>query len=153
MFDQKRNAIYAKKEKSIEDMNIFEKEAFKSKHETLSGNGALKYDTTGNPFVDDFAALGTYKAPRAAKDVFETMNKLWSIDPIKTLKLTVYLRLITRNTKLFDGKKLNVQRGQGLKSEFFHRLLWLSTYHSGTFKKNLDIFVCAGSWDDIFELM
>lgn len=153
MFDQKRNAIYAKKEKSIEDMNIFEKEVFKSKHETLSGNGALKYDTTGNPFVDDFAALGTYKAPRAAKDVFETMNKLWSIDPIKTLKLTVYLRLITRNTKLFDGKKLNVQRGQGLKSEFFHRLLWLSTYHSGTFKKNLDIFVCAGSWDDIFELM
>lgn len=153
MFETKRNSLYEKKEKSINEMNIFEKEMFKEKHETLSGNGALKYSTSGNPFVDDFAALGTYKEPRNISDVFATMNHLWSIDPIKTLKLTVYLRMITRNTKLFDGTKLTVQRGQGLKAEFFNRLLWLATYHPDTFKKNIDVFICAGSWDDIFELM
>ena len=119
MFETKRNALYEKKEKSIAEMNIFEKEMFKSKHETLSGNGALKFSTSGNPFVDDFAALGTYKEPRDISEVFATMNHLWSLDPIKTLKLTVYLRMITRNTKLFDGTKLTVQRGQGLKAEFF----------------------------------
>lgn len=154
MFDQTRNTLFTtKKEKDVKDMNIFEKEMFKSSHETLSGNGSLKYSTTGNPFVDDFAALGTYKEPRSVQDVFATMHALWSIDPIKTLRLSVYLRLITRNTKMFDGTKLEVQRGQGLKSEFFHRLLWLAVYQPDTFKKNLDIFVCAGSWDDLFELM
>lgn len=153
MFEQKRTTFYAKKEKSISEMNLFEKEMFKSQHETLSGNGALKYDTTGNPFVDDFAAIGTYKNPRPITEVFATMNHLWSIDPIKTLQLSVYLRLITRNTKLFDGNVLNVQRGQGLKAEFFNRMIWLATYHRDTFIKNLDILVCAGSWDDIFELM
>ena len=153
MFDQTRNTLFTKKEKDVKDMNIFEKEMFKSSHETLSGNGSLKYSTTGNPFVDDFATLGTYKEPRSVQDVFATMHALWSIDPIKTLRLSVYLRLITRNTKMFDGTKLEVQRGQGLKSEFFHRLLWLAVYQPDTFKKNLDIFVCAGSWDDLFELM
>ena len=153
MFEQKRTSLYVKKEKEVKDMNIFEQEIFKSQHETLSGNGALKYSTSGNIFVDDFAALGSYKKPREIGEVFATMNELWSKDPITTLKLTVYLRLITRNTKLFDGNKLSVQRGQGLKSEFFNRLMWLATYHPNTFYKNLDIFICAGSWDDIFELM
>ena len=103
MFEQKRTTFYTKKEKNISEMNLFEQEMFKSKHETLSGNGSLKYDTTGNPFVDDFAAIGNYKDPRPITDVFATMNHLWSIDPIKTLQLSVYLRLITRNTKLFGN--------------------------------------------------
>lgn len=153
MFEQKRTNFYQKKEQNINEMNIFEQEMFKSEHETLSGNGALKYSTSGNPFVDDFAAIGTYKQPRPINEVFATMNHLWTIDPIKTLQLSVYLRLITRNTKLFDGTKLSVQRGQGLKAEFYHRMIWLATYHPDTFKKNIDILICAGSWDDVFELM
>lgn len=153
MFEQKRTNLFQKKEKSVSEMNVFEKEMFKSKHETLSGNGALKYDTTGNPFVDDFAAIGTYKEPRPIQEVFDTMDRLWAINPLLTLQLTVYLRLITRNTKLFDGKKLDVQRGQGLKAEFFNRMMWLASRHPNVFKKNLDVFICAGSWDDVFEMM
>lgn len=153
MFDVKVSQLYGKKEKNIKDMNIFEKEVYKNQHRTFSGNGSEKLTTTGNPFVDDFASLGRYREPRDIKDVFATMNYLWSIDPITTLKETVYLRLITRNTKLFTGTKLNVQRGQGLKSEFWNRLMWLAVNHPNTFKKNIDIFICAGSWDDVFELM
>lgn len=153
MFDVKVSQLYGKKEKNIKDMNIFEKEMYKNQHRTFSGNGSEKLTTTGNPFVDDFASLGRYREPRDIKDVFATMNRLWSIDPIMCLKETVYLRLITRNTKLFTGTKLNVQRGQGLKSEFWNRLMWLAVNHPNTFKKNIDIFICAGSWDDVFELM
>lgn len=153
MFNVKINSLYSKKEKDVKDMNIFEKEMYKDQHRTLSGNGAEKFTTTGNPFVDDFASLGRYKQPRPINEVFTTMNTLWSIDPITCLKETVYLRLITRNTKLFTGTKLDVQRGQGLKSEFWNRLMWLATNHPKTFKKNIDIFICAGSWDDVFELM
>lgn len=153
MFEGKRQNLYGKKEKEVKDMNVFEKEMFKQEHHTFSGNGADKLTTTGNPFVDDFASLGRYKQPRPLEEVFATMANLWSIDPITCLKETVYLRLITRDTKLFTGTKLQIQRGQGLKSEFWHRLMWLATNHPNTFKKNLDIFICAGSWDDLFELM
>lgn len=153
MFDEKVKSLYVKKEKDVKDMNIFEKELYKNQHRTLSGNGSEKLTTTGNPFVDDFASLGRYREPRPIADIFATMNHLWSIDPITTLKETVYLRLITRNTKLFTGTKLNVQRGQGLKYEFWNRLMWVAVNHPNTFKKNIDIFICAGSWDDVFELM
>ena len=47
----------------------------------------------------------------------------------------------THLSKLFTGKKLSVQRGQGLKAEFFMRLVWLATKHPDVFKKNLPVFV------------
>lgn len=153
MFDSKRQNFYKKENKNIKDMNIFEKSVFKEEHHTFSGNGANKISTTGNPFVDDFASLSRYKQPRPIEEVFATMAYLWSIDPITCLKETVYLRLITRDTKLFSGTKLQIQRGQGLKSEFWNRLMWLAVNYPNTFKKNLDIFICAGSWDDLFEMM
>lgn len=60
--------------------------------------------------------------------------------------------MITRDTKLFDGVKVK-SIGQGLKAEFFSRLMWLAVYQPETFKKNLPLFIAAGSWDDLFELM
>ena len=109
--------------------------------------------TTGNVFLDDFAMLSKYKAPRDVDNIFETMDKLWSHDPLRTLQITVFLRLITRKTVLFNGDKLSTQRGQGLKHEFLGRLLWLANKHADTFKKNLQYFVVAGSWKDVFDLL
>lgn len=133
--------------------NIFEKEKFAREHHTLSENGSDKYTTTGNPFLDDFAKLSIYKEQRDLDDIVETMENLWAHDPLRTLQLTVFLRLITRKTVLFTGEKLPTQRGQGLKHEFFGRLLWLGSRHSKTFTKNLEHFVEAGSWKDIFDLL
>lgn len=135
------------------DANIFEKEKFAREHHTYSENGSDKYTTTGNPFLDDFAMLSKYKAPRDVDSIFETMEKLWNHDPLRTLQLTVFLRLITRKTVLFNGDKLSTQRGQGLKHEFLGRLLWLSYMHPSTFEKNMQYFVVAGSWKDVFDLM
>ena len=135
------------------EANIFEQEKFAREHHTLSENGSDKYTTTGNVFLDDFAMLSKYKAPRDVDNIFETMDKLWSHDPLRTLQLTVFLRLITRKTVLFNGDKLSTQRGQGLKHEFLGRLLWLANKHADTFEKNLQYFVVAGSWKDAFDLM
>lgn len=135
------------------DANIFEQEKFAREHHTYSENGSDKYTTTGNVFLDDFAMLSKYKTPRDVDNIFETMDKLWSHDPLRTLQLTVFLRLITRKTVLFNGDKLSTQRGQGLRHEFLGRLLWLANKHADTFKKNLQYFVVAGSWKDVFDLL
>lgn len=135
------------------DANIFEQERFAREHHTLSENGSDKYTTTGNVFLDDFAMLSKYKAPRNVSDIFATMDKLWSHDPLRTLQITVFLRLITRKTVLFNGNKLSTQRGQGLKHEFLGRLLWMAYMHPDTFKKNMQYFVVAGSWKDVFDLL
>ena len=142
MFDLEKSKIYSTSEATSEVPTI-----------TYSGNGALKYSSSGNPFVDDFMMVASYRNPRPIKEVFETMRALWSLDPITTLKESVYLRIITRDTKLFEGTKLKTQKGQGLRMEFFNRMMWLAVYHPTTFKKNLPLFIAAGSWDDIFEML
>lgn len=161
MFDRKRTSLYEVTPKVTKGSgvqapkfeNIFQREAYKMEHQTTSGNGSLKYDTSGNVFVDDFAAIGNYRKPREFAEVSQTMERLWAVDPLTAIKEAVYIRLITRNPKLFTGKKLGVQRGQGLKSEFFMRMIWLAINHPKIFKKNLPVFVTAGSWDDVFEIL
>ena len=133
--------------------NMFERELFKKEHQTYSGNGSKKLSNSGNIFVDDFANLGNYKTPRDYEDVCETMERLWSVDPLTTLKETFYIRMITRQPITLDGVKLSTHRGQGLKSEFWHRLLWLAQKHPGTFKKNVSLIPVVGSWDDLFEIL
>ena len=153
---EKIKSLFAKKDTRDvlnKDANIFEKEKFAREHHTLSENGSDKFTTTGNPFLDDFAKLSVYKEPRNLDSIFETMNSLWSHDPLRTLQLTVFLRLITRKTVLFNGSKLSTQRGQGLRHEFLGRLLWLVHMHKETFEKNLQYFVVAGSWKDVFDLL
>lgn len=145
MFDVKKVKFYGEETPKTSDS----KEVV---YDTTSGNGSLKLSSTGNPFVDDFGTIAKYRQPREIKEVFRTMEELWSINPILCLKESVYLRMITRDTKLFDGVKVK-SIGQGLKAEFFSRLMWLAVYQPETFKKNLALFIAAGSWDDIFELM
>lgn len=135
------------------EKNEFLEAGLKVSAETLSDNGALKYSTSGNEFVDDFAKVALYKAPRTYQEVSQTMQLLWSIDPLKCLKLAVYIRLITRKTKLDTGETLENQQGQGLKNEGIMRMLWIALNHPKTFKVNLPIFIAAGSWKDIFQMM
>ena len=153
---KKVQSLFSKKDTRdvlSKDANIFEQEKFAREHHTYSENGSDKYTTTGNVFLDDFAMLSKYKAPRDLDDIFETMDKLWSHDALRTLQLTVFLRMITRKTVLFNGDKLSTQRGQGLRHEFLGRILWLANKHADTFKKNLQYFVVAGSWKDVFDLL
>lgn len=138
--------------------NKFIKEGLKSSVETVSGNGALKYSTSGNAFVDNFAAISYFKEPRNYSDIAKDMELLWSINPKNCVKLTLYIRLITRKSVIITNDKEvetleTVQRGQGLRHESIMRMIWLAINHPKTFNANLNLFIAAGSWKDIITMM
>lgn len=121
---------------------------------TTSGNGALKLTSTGDPFVDQFGLISQYRQLRPYSSVSKDMKELWDIDPMYTLKLLFYIRLITRKVKFHNGTETSkVQKGAGLRHESFMRMLWLAVNHSDTFYKNLPLFITIGSWKDIIQLM
>ena len=121
---------------------------------TTSGNGALKLTSTGDPFVDQFGLISQYRQLRPYSSISKAMQELWDIDPMHTLKLLFYIRLITRKVKFSNGTETSkVQKGAGLRHEAFMRMLWLAVNHSDVFYKNLPLFITIGSWKDIIQLM
>ena len=121
---------------------------------TTSGNGALKLTSTGDPFVDQFGLISQYRQLRPYSSISKDMKELWDIDPMYTMKLLFYIRLITRKVKFSNrAETAKVQKGAGLRHEAFMRMLWLAVNHSDTFYKNLPLFITIGSWKDIIQLM
>lgn len=155
-FSKKKISLFDNKETVTSQENAFVREGLKESSKTVSGNGALKYSTSGDAFVDNFALIANFKAPRDYAEVSKDMYKLWSINPKKCLQLAVYIRLITRETQIAlpgETVTLDVQRGQGLKNEGIMRMLWLAIHHKPTFMANMPYFIAAGSWKDVFEMM
>lgn len=152
MFEKKVSSLLS----SSKEESSFVKEAT---HETLSGNGSLKYTTSGDDFVDNFCAISTFKEPRSYKEVAEDMQRLWSQDPLKCLKLAVYIRMVTRKPQVLEhfgmekAEVLETQKGQGLRNEGILRMLWLAINHPDTFTHNICLFIAAGSWKDIFTML
>jgi hypothetical protein len=153
MFEKKVNSLMSQ---SVQ-LNQFLQEGLKQSSVVLSGNGAVKYSTSGNKFVDNFAAIANFKQPRTYQEVAKDMELLWSINPKDTVKLAIYIRIITRKSQVLtkDNKieTLEVQRGTGLKNEGIMRMLWLAINHPDTFKANIPLFIAAGSWKDIITMM
>ena len=160
MFENKKSSLFEVpstskgKEATVGQSNPFIAAGMKQSARTLSGNMAEKFKTTGNPFLDQFSNLSLYKSPRKFEDISNSMSELWAIDSVKTIKLTIYMRIITRKTQLIDGSSTTeVQRGAGLKHEAIMRMLWLNMYHEEEFMNALPLFIAAGSWKDVFVMM
>lgn len=154
MFTNKQISLLHNKESK--EFNSFIREGLKASTETISNNGALKYSTTGNLFIDNFASISRFKEPRSYDDIAKDMETLWSINPLLTVKLAVYIRIITRKTIVHmdsNSEILDVQKGQGLKHEGIMRFMWLAINHPKTFKINIPYFIAAGSWKDIFKML
>src|SRR5574344_2042792 len=75
--------------------NAFIKAGLKESAKTLSGNDALKYDSTDNEFVTQFGSLAAYREPRSFDDIASDMSRLWATNPKEAIKFTIYLRMIT----------------------------------------------------------
>lgn len=121
---------------------------------TQSGNGALKYTTTGDPFIDQFNNASKYKQPRTFEEVSNDMNILCSINIIEAVKLTFYLRAISRKTKDIKGNSLKeTVKGQGLKNEGIYRMLYLALNYPDIFKTVLPVYIYVASWKDIITFM
>lgn len=157
MFEAKQKTLFSNNEKTTitsESKNPFVNAALKKSAETKSGNGALKYKTTGSAFVDQFGLTSTYKTPRSYDQIFNDQSALWGENPMLALCFIFFLRIVTRVVQLFNGNKTTtVQRGAGLKHEAIARMLWLHTYHKDTFWKNISLFISVGSWKDVIQML
>lgn len=133
---QKRKSLYSKEDYK----RPFEKQLRRNKR-----------PCDENIFSNDFANISNYRKPRSLIRIFALMEQEWKIDPLKTLKLAVYMRIIPRDLT-FDGVTTK-HIGAGLKFEFIARMYWLAKYQKKVFNKNLPLFIQAGCWKDIFNLL
>lgn len=159
MFNQKQTQLFERKSTpktsvKIQTNNPFVASAMKKGAETLSGNGALKYSTTGLPFVDQFGKLGSFKAPRPFSEIEKDCELLWAENKEMAVVFAFYIRMITRVTTLMNGEQTTVpQKGAELRYEGIMRLVWLSQKAPATFWKNIDLLVAVGSWKDIISIL
>jgi len=156
MFNDKQKELFTVPNKGTANpvKNAFIQTAKKESAKTLSGNGAVKFDSTGDEFVDQFGKMGGYKAPRTYADISKDISTLWAKNPRMAICFTFFLRMITRIISLFDGKRTtSVQRGSGLKHEGILRMMWISINHPETFWKNIHLFISVGSWKDIIAML
>lgn len=154
MFNSKQTTLVEKKVASATTTNAFLNAGLKNSAITRSGNGALKYSTTGNDFVDQFGVMGSYKSPRSYADISSDMSKLWAKNQHDTVAFTLFVRMITRKIKLFNGNSTEtVQRGSGLRHEGIMRMMWLHVEHPDAFWENIALFIACGSWKDVITML
>ncbi len=156
MFDSKKTHLIEKSQivATSASSNSFLNVAKKETAETRSGNDALKYNTTGDDFVDQFGKVGVYKVPRTWKDISNDISILWNKNPLLAICFTLFLRTVTRVVSLFDGRKTgSTQRGFGLKHEAILRMMWINIHHRESFWKNIHLFISVGSWKDVIAML
>lgn len=157
MFTRKKTQLFEtpiiSDSKSTSVTSAFVDAGMKKSAETRSQNGALKYSTTGNDFVDQFGKLGSYKVPRNFSDISKDQELLYSQNKLLTVAFTLYIRMITRVTNIF-GKNTSVsQKGAELRHEGIMRMIWLHLSEPKTFWNNVPLMIAVGSWKDIFVML
>lgn len=157
MFNTKQKPQAVAKAKTAaksEVKNSFLAAATKKSFETKSGNGALKYTSTGSAFIDQFGVMGKFKEPRPFNDIVSDFQQLWAENPLNAVKFSLFLRTIPRKVNLPDGTSTEEpQKGAELKHESIMRMVWLAVNNPETFWKNILLFVSVGSWHDIFTML
>lgn len=154
MFNSKKTSLFPTNKGTQSTASAFVAAAMKKTHQTTSGNDALKYDSSGDVFVDQFNNLGVYKAPRSFSDIEKDSEILWANNKLLTVIFLFYVRMITRVTNIFGGGTTSVsQKGAELKHEGIFRMIWLAIKQPETFKKNMPLFVSVGSWKDVFTML
>lgn len=152
MFETKRKAEIVADTRGT--VNKFLAKAKAEGNKTRSGNGALKFSSSGNSLVDQFTVAGKYKVPRSFKDIQGDCETLWGEDPLKAVKFTLFLRTIPRVVNLPDGTKTSrPQLGTEVKHEAIMRMIWLHTKNEKAFWDNILLYVSLGSWHDIFTML
>jgi hypothetical protein len=156
MFESKKKELFSAKKATTSGSgteSAFVKSAMKETSVTSSGNGAKKYDTSGDSFVDQFSNLSNYKKPRSFKEIEKDQELLWAENKVLTVAFSLYLRMVTRVTNVFGTKTKTVQKGGGMKHEGIMRMIWLHMKQPKTFWNNVTLMISIGSWKDIFTML
>jgi hypothetical protein len=136
------------------EVNQFLNNAKAESTKTRSGNGALKFSSSGDSFTDQFTKAGKYKEPRKFSQIAQDCEMLWGEDPLKCVKFALFMRTIPRTVNLPDGTKTELpQKGTELKHEAIMRMLWLHDKSPESFWNNILLFVSLGSWHDVFTML
>ncbi len=152
MFNSKQKQLFSGNKPK--QTSAFINAGLKTSAETLSGNGAKKYSSTGNPFVDQFAKIGSYKTPRSFEEISKDCELLWATNPLMAVIFIIYLRIINRVVNFGDNFTTSVpQKGGEMKHESIMRMIWLHFKSEESFWKNIPIFIFAGSWKDIITML
>lgn len=158
MFSSKKSTLFevptkrTNKSTSATD-SPFVNAGMKKSAETLSGNGAKKYSTTGNDFVDQFGKISEYRAERPFSTIEKDQERLWANNKLLTVAFTLYLRMITRVTDVFGSKTKEPQRGAEMRHEGIMRMIWLHTKAPKTFWNNVTLMIAVGSWKDVITML
>lgn len=159
MFDTKQKQLFevksAGRKVKTNKKNTFLFNSEKMSAETLSGNGALKYSTTGSAWVDQFGKLGEYKTPRSFDKIERDCSILYSENKELFVKFCLYIRMISRKTDIatLGITTKNPQSGAELKHEGIMRMLWLFNKDPKAFWDNIGLFIAAGSCKDIIVML
>lgn len=153
LFDNSKRESKTSVNSSAGQSSVFVQTAMKKGAETRSGNGALKYSTTGNDFVDQFGKVSTYKSPRTFDAISKDQSVLWGQNKLLTVAFTLYLRMITRTTDVFGVKTSEPQKGAEMRHEGIMRMIWLHMKAPKTFWNNVTLMIAVGSWKDIFTML
>ena len=113
-----------------------------------TANGAVSHSTSGNVFLDYFTKCGTYRE-RELQEVFADVSVMFAHSPELTLKMLLYLRLISRQTKGFHTSS-RVQKGMGNKDEFYKGIFWLAKYQKEFLDQYLYMIPLVGTWKDLW---
>jgi hypothetical protein len=157
MFSSKKSKLFDAPSKATStsgtSQSAFVTGAMKSAAVTSSQNGAVKFKSTGNDFVDQFGKLGTYKKPRTFGEISKDAQLLYSQNKTMAVAFSLYIRMITRVTDIFGKKTSVAQKGAELKHEGIMRMIWLATNDKKVFEKNITLFIAVGSWKDIITML
>jgi hypothetical protein len=159
MFTTKKKELFKTKVKRVAESvypdNQFLFGGAKKSAETVSGNFALKYKTSGSEWVNQFSNFGVYKNPRSFADISNDCATLWAQDQELFIKFALYTRMISRKTDLalLGIRTEKAQSGAELKHEGIMRAIWLQTKAPETFWKNVGLFVAAGSCKDLITML
>lgn len=153
MFNSKQTQLLFSGNKQT-TTSVFVNAGLKSSAVVSSENGAKKYSTTGNPFIDQFGKLGSYKAPRSFNSISIDCETLWASNKTLAVIFIFYIRMINRVVQFWNGSKTNVpQKGGELKHEGIFRMMWLHFKAPDIFWNNIGLFISAGSWKDIITML
>jgi hypothetical protein len=165
MFNSKQKTLLKKKSTQKTSVtNPFIQAGLKKSAETVSANGAKKYSTTGNAFVDQFGKTSSYKPKwnkskndidgRSFDDIAADCETLWGTDIQLSVMFIFFLRMISRKVTLWDGTQTKEpQRGAEAIYEGIMRAIWLQIKSPETWWKNAALWPSIGSWKDIFQML
>lgn len=154
MFNSKKKQLFEVARKKTTSDNPFISASMKEQAVTQSGNGAKKYSTSGDDFVDQFSKLGTYKAPRTFSEIASDCEILWASSPKFATLFAFYVRIIPRKVQLMTGDTTSApQKGGELKHEGIMRMIWLHMKSPKTFWDNIGLFIAVGSWKDVITML